>query len=90
MLIQYNDFKINLADTVAYEELHLNNLPNLEYYARLYARPDIYKVDRIRTLLEPLHILKWFKSRNVFEYETLLQRIEQHYMEENPEKRSKK
>jgi hypothetical protein len=76
-----------LVNPSAFEELHLNGLENIEYYARLYAGQDLYKVDRIRCVLEPEHIVAWFQAINAVEYEPLLERIRVLYDPNKPGKR---
>jgi hypothetical protein len=76
-----------LVDNHAYEELHLNGLRSVEYYARLYAGQNINKVDRIQSVLEPKHIIAWFKSIGIMEYDLLLERIAFLYEPKNATKR---
>ncbi|CAK5080694.1 unnamed protein product [Meloidogyne enterolobii] len=75
------------ADPVAYAELHLNGLATIDYYIRLFSPNDRFKVDRIRCVLEPKHIFRWFSSKNIHEYDHLLERVEKIYSLNDPTKR---
>ena len=65
----------------------MNNLISTQFYSQLYAGDDPFKVDRIRSVLEPKHILKWFKNKGIVDYENLLKRVELLYVPENQAKR---
>nr|CAD2174986.1 unnamed protein product [Meloidogyne enterolobii] len=75
------------ADPVSYAELHLNGLATIDYYIRLFSPNDRFKVDRIRCVLEPKHIFRWFSSKNIHEYDHLLERVEKIYSINDPCKR---
>ncbi|KAF7634718.1 hypothetical protein Mgra_00005866 [Meloidogyne graminicola] len=74
-------------DLQSYSELHLNNLKSTQFYSQLYSIDDKYKVDRLRSVLEPKHIIKWFKNKGSCEYDDLIKRVEMLYIPENQAKR---
>uniref|UniRef100_A0A915MFK3 RNA helicase n=1 Tax=Meloidogyne javanica TaxID=6303 RepID=A0A915MFK3_MELJA len=74
-------------DPQSFAELHLNNLTSTQFYSQLFSGDDPFKVDRIRSVLEPRHIFEWFKNKGISEYEDLLRRIEMIYVAQNQAKR---